>query len=555
MDARRIVEFIDKNEIVFEEVNNGDSKLKALYLLEETLKDGSWSPYFLTFFTVLSDKASTILSVLAPTLQITIGYFIFSRDETNLETFCALGIAVTYYKLFHTGFVECIAEKVGITCSTEYGAKLYQGMINSFFLGLALQALYLLLVTIPFFMWSAKFLGFFITSASMIQKASDILHLCIPIAALQSFNITLRSFLNSQGVEGAFTPFLLGNLLLSMFVGQFFLQTLELGVPGWILFRVFYELVGLATGMYLLFTKADPNTLGTFDKNLFLQTIRANSLDILSFSACFALESLGIELSIFFVAASGNLEDIAAYVAFMNFLRIILGIGKGLSVILRTRVNLLIGKRSQSTAESFFWFFYTSTLIHSLFLGVLTLMFSRVLPWLYTTNEAIHEVLSSMIFLSGWVLPLFLTLDSASTVLRSLWKTSTLILIYVFVLIFFNAVLGWNLLKRFKLGAFGLSCACAFSIGMTNLCILFSLSTTDWSLVETKFKEYNKFSELIRRLTVLKQTGEGRAGSLGVGPKQGLRFSTNGVPVELLIVPSQELADIEEPTRVRSNTL
>ena len=58
-------------------------------------------------------------------------------------------------------------------------------------------------------------------------------------------------------------------------------------------------------------------------------------------------------------------------------------------------------------------------------------------------------MISDMIFMVSFSLFMVLSLDSVSTVMRSLWKSSTLISIYIFVLIFFNAVLGWNLMNRF----------------------------------------------------------------------------------------------------------
>lgn len=211
----------------------------------------------------------------------------------------------------------------------------------------------------------------------------------------------------------------------------------------------------------------------------------------------------------------------------MNFLRVVLSIGKGFSIILRTRINLLIGKRSQSTAENFFWYFYSSILVTGCLFGLITCTSSHWIASIYTVNPQVQETISNMIFMVSFSLFMVLSLDSVSTVMRSLWKSSTLISIYIFVLIFFNAVLGWNLMKRFQMFAYGLSISTAFSIAMCNLCCLFSLSTTDWSVVDSKYKEYKKCSELLRRLTAI-QTGK--------QTDMGIRFSTNGVPMELLVL-------------------
>lgn len=138
MDAKKILEFIDNNEIQFEEVNHGDEKIKELYRFDQPLSENGGLKFLAaSFWRMLSDNTSTILNVSSVNLIVTIGYFFLSRDEDHFLLSC-LGVAITYYKFFHSSFLESIGEKVGINCSKEYGAKLYQSMINTFYTGIAI---------------------------------------------------------------------------------------------------------------------------------------------------------------------------------------------------------------------------------------------------------------------------------------------------------------------------------------------------------------------------------------------------------------------------------
>ena len=220
----------------------------------------------------------------------------------------------------------------------------------------------------------------------MSEQVQVILLWSIPLAVLQSANVLLRNYINAQGIETVYGYFTVFNLLLTSLMSFTVLQQMKLGVAGWVLFRVFFELMNLGFSMYLYLTRLDFNTVGTIDFNLFKQTYRTFALDTTIFSLTFYFEFLGIETSIFFVGRSKNYLQIAAYISFMNFIRVILSIGKGFSIILRTRINLLIGKRSQTTAENFFWYFYSSIVVTGCLLGVITCIGSRRIASIYSVN-------------------------------------------------------------------------------------------------------------------------------------------------------------------------
>lgn len=530
MDAKRIINFLDKNDIQFEEVNRGDQKLKTLYRFDEENYDNDFASQLKTFVGLLLANFSCILTVSSSHVMITLGYFFISR-ETDLQLQAAMGIAVTYYKFFHTAFIESIGEKVGINCSKEYGAKLYQSMVNTFYKGIFLQMIYLLLVTIPAFAFSDSLLNLFIEDLELCKQVHKILVFTIPVAVVQSLNATFRSYINAQGIEAIFVPASIISVTVSGLMAWVFLLKFKMGILGWVLFRLFFELMKMFFSLYILVTRIDPNTIGHLDTELLKQTFKTFLYDALQFSLSFYLEFMGIETSIFFVGNLKNYREIVSYVSFMNFMRIMLSVGKGFSVILRTRINLFIGKLQQKTAENFFWFFYVYLLGSGLIFGALSASLSSPIARIYTIEPDIELSISKMVFLISFALPLVVSLESVATALRSLWKTSTLCLLYISVLIFFNALLGWNLMNRFQLFAYGLSISLAFSITTTNLCCLFTLATFDWSLVDSKYKEYKKYSELIRRLNNMRASPN--------SAEQGLRFSTNGVPVELLYVASE----------------
>ena len=549
MDAKQILDFIEKNDIQFEESNRGDHKVRKLAKFQDVQLENDYRSQFKTFTGLLKDNLSSILVSSSSTIMVTIGYFFLSRT-TDLKLQSAMGISVTYFKFFHGAFTTSVGEKMGINCSREYGGKFYQSMINTLYKGIVMQIVYMILVTIPSFIYSDKLLAVFIDDSEVCSMVQNILVWSIPVAILQSINITVRNYVQAQGIESIYGPYTLFSVFLSTFMAWIFLSELKMGIKGWILFRLFFELLKMIFNLFVVISKIDPNTLGPLDLNLLKQTISFFMFHSFVFSMCYYLEFIGLEVSIFFVGNVKDYREIVAYVSFMNFLRLALSIGKGFSVILRTRINLLIGMLSQNAAENFFWFFYMSLLISGTILGLFTALLSSPIAHIYTVEPDIHDLISKMVFTGSFLLGFVISLDSVSTALRSLWMTGNLILIYIFILIFFNTVLGWNLMHRFEMFAYGFCISGAFSATITNLSCLFVLSTFDWSEVETKYKEYKKYSEIIRRL---KNLYKGKNNSR---KDNGIRFSTNGVPIELLIVNSNEVeiqrAEVSTPKRGKS---
>lgn len=528
MEADAIKKYIQNfGDIQFEEVLGADDKLNILYKFDEPWTKGeNLSNLVKSFLSIIWENISVIFQTTAPVFLITVGYICLAGHNDHFLQ-ASIGVALTYYKIVHFAWAAAVSDKVAMASAKEYGAKLYQSMINTFYMGMGLQALYFVVVTLPAFIFSRSVMLWISKDESLSSSVHYILLLSLPVAALQSFNMTVRSYITAQGNENLYGKYTLLNILVSSFLAYSFLYQMKLGVEGWILYRIFYEIMNVALNSYLLITNIDKNTIGQADYHLIKHTAPTFVLDTLKASASHYLETLGVESSIFFVSRLKDYTQITAYVSFMNFLRVILHIGDGLMIILRTRVNLLIGKRASVTAENFFWFYYCCLLVVGTILGLITGLSSQWIASLYTNSEQAQAITADMIFLISFVLSMVISLSSVANTMRSLWETQTLTVIYLFMLLFFNAVLGFNLMKRFHMFAYGFSLSNAFSILITNLSAVFKLTTTDWSKVDSKFKEFKKYRELLRRLYLLRERK---------GVDQGLRFSTNGQPIEILVV-------------------
>lgn len=116
----------------------------------------------------------------------------------------------------------------------------------------------------------------------------------------------LRNYINAQGIETVYGYFTVFNILVTSLISYTVLLILKLGIIGWVLFRIFFELMNLGFSIYLYLTRLDFNTVGSVDFNLLKLTYKTFALDTTMFSLTFYLEFLGIETSIFFVGRSKN---------------------------------------------------------------------------------------------------------------------------------------------------------------------------------------------------------------------------------------------------------
>lgn len=161
-------------------------------------------------------------------------------------------------------------------------------------------------MTLPTFIFADSILTWITADKAMSEQVKTILLWSIPLAILQSANVLLRNYINAQGIETVYGYFTVFNILVTSLICYTVLSILKLGIVGWVLFRIFFELMNLGFSMYLYFTRLDFNTVGSVDFNLLKLTYKTFALDTTMFSLTFYLEFLGIETSIFFVGRSKN---------------------------------------------------------------------------------------------------------------------------------------------------------------------------------------------------------------------------------------------------------
>jgi Na+-driven multidrug efflux pump len=146
------------------------------------------------------------------------------------------------------------------------------------------------------------------------------------------------------------------NLFISLPVSYLFLYKMRLGIYGFILVRCVTECTKFCLASYVFFSKTHPQSRGLASLEDTLRDFRPYLIDSLKFTATSYSEHLGFAITGYLVALTGDINQMAAYYSIENFTVIPYCFGYSISIICKTRVNVLIGMDKAVTAGNFFRF-------------------------------------------------------------------------------------------------------------------------------------------------------------------------------------------------------
>lgn len=131
---------------------------------------------------------------------------------------------------------------------------------------------------------------------------------------------------------------------------------MRLGIYGCILVSGVIECIKFCLASYVFFSKTHPQSRGLASLEDTTRDFRPYLLDSLKFTATSYSEHLGFATTGYLVALTGDINQIAAYYSIENFTVIPYCFGSSISIICKTKVNVLIGMDKAVTAGNFFRF-------------------------------------------------------------------------------------------------------------------------------------------------------------------------------------------------------
>ena len=333
----------------------------------------------------LSSMMSVMLAFVGTTFVTMCGYFFLNQigDPTHQASF---GISNSYYLVFFTALNLAVVDKVGIALSVTYGRKEFARLRLVFTQGLLAIGTFITLVSFPLLAFSGAVLRSIGIADANADICQDMLRSMCFVLLLQCASDTLRTYCMAQGQEHYFGRAAVPNLVLCFFTSYLFMVVFDMQINGWIISKAIYEFVFLAVGLWVYFKKTEPEGRGLVNLSEALEEYAQFFGSTVKMAMGNYAEFLGFEIATYFVARTKDQNQIAAYTAILNLSGVFYCIGISYAVIVRTRINILIGMRLGDTAKNYFKFAYLSSIFTGVLLSLVALPNRSFVSLIYASS-------------------------------------------------------------------------------------------------------------------------------------------------------------------------
>ena len=202
----------------------------------------------------------------------------------------------------------------------------------------------------------------------------------------------------SQGHEKYFGRITLPNIIVCVTNCYFLMVILDLQAYGWIAAKLIYEIVQLTTGLWVYLNKTTPETRGLVSFREATEGLVEFMKDTVKMMLGNYLEWIGYELAGYFVAISQKQSEITGYVSCYNFAGYTYCMSISISIVARTRINVLRGIGKMRAAKNYFIFMCLTALLIGLCFIILYSSFQNQISNLYanSTPEVRQAFLGAM---------------------------------------------------------------------------------------------------------------------------------------------------------------
>jgi Na+-driven multidrug efflux pump len=310
-----------------------------------------------------------------------LGYLIVDRTGNEVEI-SAFGLSVFFYMATSYLASQAIIEKAAISCSLAFGEKNYDLMKTIFIRGLLFFGAFSLFLFFPICLASEHVFLAIGTDAAIAAKTRQILVKLFAFDIIRLLSEYMIAYMTSQGFETGYGLLTFVTLSLSMPVAFYLGVNKRMGVDGLIIGRVILEVSKI---LYLIATyciKIPNNSLKLKHLSAAFQDLGSFLLGVLVFAVGCYSEEMCVEIAVFFVALTNDANQIAAFTILVNFLYLYFNIAYGFGVLIRTRVNFLVGRKRIAESKYFFK-------LSMIGLGIFGFLFSILL---YSTRKLITGV-------------------------------------------------------------------------------------------------------------------------------------------------------------------
>ena len=338
--------------------------------------------YSCTFIELLWPSLSTSVTFIGYILLLTLGFIACSRANDPLQ-FSALSMTVFLYLLSFRCWNRSMLEKAGIILSQSFGIKNYSKMKKYFIQSFMTTATYYLTAGTIVVIYLKEFLILVNFREDLAEITNHLFRAYMLPDFLRFTSEMIQLYAQVQGIESKPIGPIILNLIVSAGLMIYLCFYLGMTTGGWILACLFFQVVNLLIMLRIYFTNCRPETKGLPTMAECLDGFLEFWLDWLKLGFALYIEYIGLELTAYFVALIGDIDQLAAFGTLNNILQIIISTQQGVRISARVRINNLLSRGYHAAAKRCFLLILTGIIVMNLMVGVVMFMAKDMIAELY----------------------------------------------------------------------------------------------------------------------------------------------------------------------------
>src|SRR3990167_1219678 len=371
------------------------------------LKDGVFSMPILKLFkmglVLIGETLVLGITMIGSPVVTTFANILLNISATATDQ-ASMGLAIVYNLWFYYGILVAMYDKLGIEWSRSFGAKDYHLTRVKFNQGAIVLVSTFALITLPSFLYGGEILLAVGSPADLSASAGSILKKFIIANGIETMGEITKIFCLAQGHERIFGQTAALSIIPALLVGYVLVVIMKWGVVGWIYSRITYELINLSVGIYVLINYTEPQTWGLASLKDIQKGLGTYFVESFKYALGSYTEYLGYLISNYFVILTHDENQIAAFTIIESLGAIVYTFGEAFATIMRTRMNILIGKKYNQTAKNFAMFFYGVVVAFCLVSQSIVYYFRDTIANIFTGNsKELNNVFKTMVLLFVWL--------------------------------------------------------------------------------------------------------------------------------------------------------
>ena len=354
-----------------------------------------------------------------------------------------LGLVNSYYWIAFLAINISVLEKFGIEVSVSYGSRLHDRCKRLMHQAVLTSVMVYVVVTVTMYWTSGWVMVSMGISSDDAYRCQSILRKMVVVCFFEMGSNILRTFCVGQGEEEYLGKSGLVNMLVSCVCSYVFIAVFGLGLDGFLWGKSIYEALNLASCVYI-YGMTDERTRGRVPLAEVLDGFWGFCGESVKFGLGSYSEVIGFEISTVYVAHSQDNIQISAYASQINLSSFFYTFGLSLSIIVRTRINTIIGMGKPHTAKNVFIFYYISCILLG---AAVSIVIRLIKPFILSTysgeNEEIRSCLGGLIGVYQYLLPCELSFFTSSIGMKTIGLINQQIVLNSIVLSILNITIGY----------------------------------------------------------------------------------------------------------------